>query len=192
MLGDPGDHFIQIVFSRDGSHIATASYDRTARLVDAKTGICCGISRAIRTGCGRWLSRLMDADSSPFVRPHSAHMGYRDRQATPSSNGHDEVISGVGLLARWNPVVTGSYDKTVRIWNAATGREVKRFPGHTDRVTSAEFSPEGLRVLTASGDKSARIWESHQEGSWFSSAAILSYWRRPRSHPMEKRHHCRL
>jgi WD40 repeat protein len=69
-----------------------------------------------------------------------------------------------------------SEDKTARVWNAETGKEItskvwwrlwdaisgKEIPSpleHEDRVKSAEFSPDGRRVLTVSGSK-AQLWEA--------------------------------
>ena len=51
-------------------------------------------------------------------------------------------------------------DKTARLWETASGREVRRFEGHSDAVTSARYSPDGSRVLTSSLDKTARLWET--------------------------------
>ena len=39
-------------------------------------------------------------------------------------------------------IVTASFDKTARIWDAATGRQLLLLSGHTDQVYSAAFSPE--------------------------------------------------
>ncbi|MGH6812924.1 MAG: toll/interleukin-1 receptor domain-containing protein, partial [Methylocella sp.] len=50
-------------------------------------------------------------------------------------------------------VLTGSWDKTARLWDAATGKEIRAFKGHEDFVFSVAFSPDGARVLTGSGDK---------------------------------------
>jgi WD40 repeat protein len=54
-------------------------------------------------------------------------------------------------------VVTASYDNTVRVWDAATGRPVMILLEHQDKVLSAIFSPDGTRVVTASVDKTARV-----------------------------------
>ena len=55
-------------------------------------------------------------------------------------------------------VVTGSWDRTARVWDAESRKTIAILAGHTDRVNSAAFSPNALRVVTASSDKTARIW----------------------------------
>ena len=57
-------------------------------------------------------------------------------------------------------IVTASGDKTARIWDAATGKEITVLRGHENEVTSAAFSPDGTRIVTASEDKTARIWDA--------------------------------
>jgi WD40 repeat protein len=51
-------------------------------------------------------------------------------------------------------------DRVARIWDAATGEELRILKGHTSRVASACFSPDGRRVVTTSWDKTARVWDT--------------------------------
>lgn len=83
--------------------------------------------------------------------------------------GDREVLRMIGhsgwvLSAVFSPdgqrILTASFDKTARIWNAANGQQVLLLGGHTERVVSAAFSPDGRLVATASWDKTARIWDS--------------------------------
>ncbi|HEU4418892.1 MAG TPA: hypothetical protein VFT55_08125 [Planctomycetota bacterium] len=50
--------------------------------------------------------------------------------------------------------------KTVRVWDVTTGKETTILRGHEDCVRSASFSPDGTRVLTASLDNTARLWDT--------------------------------
>ena len=59
-------------------------------------------------------------------------------------------------------MVTAGTDKTARIWDAETQRQIGTLAGHGDAVFSAVFSPDGRRVLTASSDFTARIWEAER------------------------------
>jgi WD40 repeat protein len=57
-------------------------------------------------------------------------------------------------------IVTASGDKTARIWDAASAKQIAVLRGHDREVNSAAFSPDGSRIVTASGDKTARIWDA--------------------------------
>ena len=56
-------------------------------------------------------------------------------------------------------VLTGSNDFTARLWDVATGQELRRFVGHTNDIESVAFSPDGRFVLTGSDDTTARTWD---------------------------------
>jgi hypothetical protein len=55
-------------------------------------------------------------------------------------------------------IVSASYDKTVRVWNAATGACELTLEEHSDKVCSACFSPDGARIVSASFDRTVRVW----------------------------------
>src|SRR5262249_40527570 len=73
--------------------------------------------------------------------------------------GHDSAPSSVAFSPDGSRIVTASKDKTARIWDAASAKEIAVLRGHDNRVWSAAFSSDGSRIVTASDDKTARIWD---------------------------------
>jgi WD40 repeat protein len=54
--------------------------------------------------------------------------------------------------------VTASEDRIARVWEAETGALIAELQGHRGEVYSATFSSDGTRIVTTSGDKTARLW----------------------------------
>jgi WD40 repeat protein len=57
-------------------------------------------------------------------------------------------------------VVSGLYDNTVRLWDAATGTALQTLERHTATVTSVAFSPDGKQVVSGSDDNTVRLWDA--------------------------------
>jgi WD domain, G-beta repeat len=75
--------------------------------------------------------------------------------------GHDDHVNSAAFSPDGSRIVTASNDKTARIWDAASAKEIAVLRGHDLYVQSAAFSPDGSRIVTASEDKTARIRGAH-------------------------------
>jgi WD40 repeat protein len=57
-------------------------------------------------------------------------------------------------------VVSGSFDKTVRLWDAVTGAALRILKGHSGSVNLVAFSLDGKQVLSRSRDNTVRLWDA--------------------------------
>ncbi|MFM9458426.1 nSTAND1 domain-containing NTPase [Streptomyces europaeiscabiei] len=73
--------------------------------------------------------------------------------------GHTDEVRAVAFSPDRNTLATGSADKTVRLWDPATGKTRTTLKGHTDQVTSVAYSPDGHTLATGSADKTVRLWD---------------------------------
>ena len=71
--------------------------------------------------------------------------------------GHSDAVSSASFSPDGTKVVSGSWDQTVRIWDAVTGECAQTLEGHSSGVTSASFSP---KVVSGSDDQTVRIWDA--------------------------------
>lgn len=71
--------------------------------------------------------------------------------------GHLDSVWSVALNSDGH-LVSGSADKTIKIWNLDTGQLLRTLSGHTDVVRSVTLSSDGQTVASGSGDKTIKLW----------------------------------
>jgi len=73
--------------------------------------------------------------------------------------GHTGMVYGLAVTSDGKFLVTGGEDKTVRVWDVASGKQLRSFQGHTDSVTAVAVRGDGRQVASASGDGAMRVWD---------------------------------
>ncbi|ETO10793.1 hypothetical protein RFI_26585, partial [Reticulomyxa filosa] len=166
--------------------ICSSSHDKTIRFWDFKhnkqlqifngyTGGVCGIEFSPFNG-GRYLCsgsfdkkiRLWDVETSKLLHVFNGHkhnVWCVDISPLHSNNKNDNnnnkmnnigVIGGTGYT-----ICSGSWDKTIKIWDIETTKQLNVFKGHEYEVRSVKYGSNELlnTILSGSWDKSVRLWD---------------------------------
>jgi WD40 repeat protein/tetratricopeptide (TPR) repeat protein len=146
-------------FSPEGRSLVTASEDGTARLWDVSTG-------KQLTPPLRHATKVLQAAFSPGGRrlvTASAGAARLWDTATGKllwSLPHRGRVLQASFSRDGRRLVTAGADRTARIWDTKTGKEIAPSLKHRKGVRKASFSPDGRHVVTASLDRTARVWEA--------------------------------
>src|SRR6202043_335993 len=74
--------------------------------------------------------------------------------------GHTGSVSSVAFSPNGRTIASGSYDKSVKIWDAGTGQLLRTLTGDTDAVSAVAFLPNGKRIISGSFDRTIIIWDA--------------------------------
>jgi WD40 repeat protein/serine/threonine protein kinase len=161
-----------VAVSADGKQLLTGSCDTTARLWDAATGkpmlhlkghlgqvhavaFTPDGRHALSAGWDRTI-RLWNLETGTEMRRFQGHTDLI-RSLALSPDGR-LAVTGAGGQVRDNKFIPGT-DPTVRLWDVASGSELRPIEGRTGPTSAVAFSPVGTHLLTGSGDGLVRLWD---------------------------------
>jgi WD40 repeat protein len=92
--------------------------------------------------------------NSPQEKKFSEH-SFPDKTLT----GHSDEVFSVAYSPDGRYLASGSIDQTIKIWEVATGKELRTLTGHSGGVFLVAYSPDGRYLASGSSDKTIKIWE---------------------------------
>jgi WD40 repeat protein len=141
------DSIKTVAWSPNGNRLYSSSSDKTVKVWRASNGSC--------------ISTLPDTWGSNSTQNLAENFG-----SDPIDSCNFTVFGDEATLKSiaWSPdnlkIVTGSRDKTLKVWDVETGKCLAVLFGHESTVRAVAWSPDGKRILSGSRDKTLKIWNS--------------------------------
>jgi WD40 repeat protein/uncharacterized caspase-like protein len=107
--------------------------------------------RLIGLACCWTTTLMLTSTPAPAAATDADDAGHKPRLAVQT--GHGDQVTSLAFSPDGALLLSGSDDKTARVWDLATGREIRTFGGHADQVLSVAFAPDGRTIATGSWDK---------------------------------------
>jgi WD40 repeat protein len=167
-LEGSGDWLLALAFSPDGKQVAAGGYDGHLRLWEIASG-----------------KKLFDIVAQPPAPPKATpppnvlwSLAFSsdgkqiaaggsdaridlfgiDGKLVRSLPGHTGTVTALAFHPSGTLLVSGSRDRTIRLWNPAGGQMLKSLEGHTAWVQGVVFLDQGTRLASGSADRTVRLW----------------------------------
>ncbi|ETO28818.1 WD-40 repeat-containing protein [Reticulomyxa filosa] len=143
-------------YSPDGGNIVSAGFDNTVRIWDVRLEKEISKITAISP-----LSVQYSPDGRTIL------IGVTDIRVydlvtcafTKKFKGHEDLVYSIHFSPDRQHFSSCSFDKTIRIWNFESGKQIHCMKGHSDIVNEIQYSPDGTILASCSNDKTIRIWD---------------------------------
>jgi platelet-activating factor acetylhydrolase IB subunit alpha len=143
-----------------GTFIISASMDQTIKVWNFKTGEIIKTLRehehvietlAISNANADQFIKLMREEEKQ-TNPSNAATHQTQGQGSSSASSQSQSLGGEYL-------VSGSRDKTIRLWELSSGQCIRTLSGHDNWIRSVTFHPSGRYLISCSDDKTIRVWD---------------------------------
>ncbi|MYF98390.1 WD40 repeat domain-containing protein [Candidatus Poribacteria bacterium] len=147
-----------VVFSHEGKLLASASIHDT-NLWDVNAGI----HKQTVNGYTYVRSKLwLNNDEMIHASAEGTKTLLSDlmtRKQKMGLGGHKKSVKSISFSPDGKTMASGSWDKTIRLWELPEGKYKKTLKGHKKSINSMMFSADGKLLASASRDDTARVWD---------------------------------
>ena len=104
------------------------------------------------------LKQASERTAGPWLRPLQPNLAAAGGSLICTLEGHTDWVRAVAVTPDGRRALSGSRDRTLRLWDLGTGQRVRTLEGHTSSVLSVAVAPDGRRALSGSWDRTLRVW----------------------------------
>ncbi|HZU34961.1 MAG TPA: c-type cytochrome domain-containing protein, partial [Gemmataceae bacterium] len=157
-----------LAYRPDGKLLAAGDY-REVALIDVDLGDVVGrlsglageVTALAFSMDGHWLAVASgESGRAGEVWLYAVTGGQPATQPTHVLHAHKDEVLGLAFRPDGKVLATCGYDRLVKLWDAATGRELRTLKDHSDAVYGVAFSPDGKLLASGSADRAVKVWEA--------------------------------
>jgi len=74
--------------------------------------------------------------------------------------GHTDGVASIAWSPNGKSIASASFDKTVQVWEADSGRKILTYRHHTNAVWDVAWSPDGKQIASGAMDKTVQQWNA--------------------------------